>query len=239
MKKFLLAFLTILISLSSCSSYKARKIAEQERAQFVKDSIARVEFVRDSIALANKRAQEARERRAQFVRDSTLRAENEKTIARCSKLFRVKSDEFSSSKWYYPQSAPHYVNSNACYCYFSFSGYSSQNFRFRFQYYGDSWLFIKSMIFNIDGTNYRIEPEMKRDNDTMIWEWCDVRVVKKATLDDRVPDEDFIKRLGSAKSVKIKLNGTHYYDTKTLTSSQIKAIKNAYDYYVALGGTFE
>lgn len=228
MKKIFFLFVIFLLGFSSCSECKARKIAEQERAQYVKDSIAREEFVRDSTALANKRAQEARER-----------AEKEKTIARCSKLFRVQSDEFSSTNWYYPLSAPRYVNKNACYCYFSYSGSTAHNFRFRFQYYADSWLFIESMIFNIDGTNYQIEPEMNRDNNSMIWEWCDELVFKKATSDFRVPDEDFIKRLGSAKSVKVKLNGMHYYDTKTLTSSQIKAIKDAYDYYVALGGTFD
>lgn len=85
------------------SNYKARKLAEQERAQFVKDSIARVEFVRDSIALENKRAQEARERRAQFVRDSIRNAENQKTIARCSKHFKVREDEFNSIKYYFTQ----------------------------------------------------------------------------------------------------------------------------------------
>ncbi|MCQ2335540.1 MAG: hypothetical protein MJZ89_06875, partial [Paludibacteraceae bacterium] len=85
MKKIIFFVVIILLGFSSCSEYKARKIAEQERAQFVKDSIARAEFVRDSTALANKRAQEARERRAQFVRDSTERKKKKKTIARCSK----------------------------------------------------------------------------------------------------------------------------------------------------------
>lgn len=239
MKKLFFAILTIsaCLAATSCSNYKARKLAEQERAQFVKDSIARVEFVRDSIALANKRAQEARERRAQFVRDSTLRAENEKTIKRCSKLFRVKSDEFSDSKWYYPVSAPKYTNQNGCYCYFSFSGSSSINFRFRFQYYDEDWLFIQKLIFNIDGDNVTIRPNFERDNSTMIWEWCDVRITKS---DDATGvDEKFIKKLMSAKSVKVKVDGQHYYDTRTLTSQQIKAIKDSYDYFIALGGRIQ
>ncbi len=53
------------------------------------------------------------------------------------------------------------------------------------------------------------------------------------------PDEAFLKKLMSAKSVKIKLNGEYYYDTKTLSSQQIKAIKDAYDYFMSLGGKIQ
>ena len=51
-------------------------------------------------------------------------------------------------------------------------------------------------------------------------------------------DEKFIKKIANAKSVKVKLNGRQYYDTRTLKAEQIKSIKDTYEYYLALGGRF-
>ena len=67
-----------------------------------------------------------------------------------------------------------------------------------------------------------------------IWEWCDESVNKNTSN----ITEEFIKRIANATSVKIKLNGRQYYDTRTLNPTQIKTIKDTYDYYLALGGSF-
>lgn len=240
---------------------------ERERIEKIKqDSIARVEFVRDSIA------------RAEFVRDSIAKAEqNAQIINKLKGNFTHKKDEFSDRTWVNPKNSPQYRNQNGIYCYFSMiNGKPTNNFRFVFQYYADDWLFIRNMIFNIDGENYMITPNMDTDcgNGGYIWEWCDVSVSKEIKSDDiklgaETKDEDiqlkaelkvkevereakynvngiwyiditntFIQKLANAKSVKVKLNGRQYYDTRTLTNSQLKTIKETYDYYIALGGTF-
>ena len=51
-------------------------------------------------------------------------------------------------------------------------------------------------------------------------------------------NEKFIKKLAYAKSVKIKMNGRQYYNTRVLTKNQIKNIKDSYEYFIALGGKF-
>lgn len=222
MKKFLLllvAFATISCGSNSSNSNKAAERAAAEaaakREQFVKDSIARVEFVRDSIAKAE-------------------------VIKRCEPLFTVKKDEFSDKAWVEPKSAPKYRNRNGVYAYFATENGRAFNFRFVYQYYSDDWLFIKNMIFNIDGENITIAPDMETDcgNGGKIWEWCDVHVTG-GDSESIFVNEYFIKKIAEAKAVKVKMNGRQYYDTRTLTSAQIQSIKDTYEYYKALGGIFD
>jgi hypothetical protein len=47
-----------------------------------------------------------------------------------------------------------------------------------------------------------------------------------------------IKKIAYAKSVKLKLVGKQYYDTKTMSIKQIQHFKYSYEYYKAMGGTF-
>lgn len=152
--------------------------------------------------------------------------------------FTEKKDDFSERTWIEPKSAPKYRSRNAIYCYFStVDGVPDNSFRFVFQYYADDWLFIRNIIFNIDEEIIRICPKMETDcgNGGMIWEWCDVSV--NNSYSD--VDKEFINKIANAKSVKIKMNGRQYYQTKTMTSEQIQSIKDTYDYYIALGGKFE
>ena len=92
------------------------------------------------------------------------------------------------------------------------------------QYYDDDWLFVKNIIFSIDGETYLFSPEdMKRDNsDGFIWEWFDEPIDYQS---------DLIQALISANSVKIKLNGSNYYDTRTLSSKQLVALKETFELY--------
>lgn len=222
MKKFIMfviATLVAMVSIVSCDSpSKKAELQRIAREQFVKDSIARVEFVKDSIAKAEHNAEIIKTHKALFIESK---------------------DEFRSYAWVKPKSAPKYTNRNGIYCYFKLENGKASNFRFVYQYYADEWLFIKNMIFNIDGQNITIVPE---DMDTdcgyggKIWEWCD-EYVDGGTSEYSI-NEKFIKSIAYANSVKVKMNGRQYYDTRTLTSEQIKSIKDTYEYYLALGGKF-
>jgi hypothetical protein len=94
------------------------------------------------------------------------------------------------------------------------------------------------MIFNFDGEdNVTIRPDMETDcgDGGMIWEWCDEHV---GNSNYNGIDEQFIKKIVNAESVKVKMNGRQYYDIRTLTADQLKSIKDTYEYYIALGGKF-
>ena len=207
MKKSFIISLTLFVILMTTvgcfndSTASKSKIEDPVRAQFIADSLAKEKAKLDSI--------------------------NAITVTRLKPFFTEKKDEFSDITWIEPKSAPKYRSMNGTYCYFAKKGEKVENFRFVFQYYADDWLFIESMIFNIDGENITISPSMDTDcgYGGKIWEWCDTQI-----------SLEFIEKLANAKSVKVKMNGSHYYDTRTLTTAQIQSIKNTYDYFKALGG---
>ena len=92
------------------------------------------------------------------------------------------------------------------------------------------WLFQVDSIFNIDGKvfEYRRLDFNTDCSGGQIWEWCDLQL----------SDTDLIRALENAKSIKIKMNGDKYYDTRTLKSATITSIQNTIKYYKALGGKF-
>lgn len=156
-------------------------------------------------------------------------------VKKLEKSFRIKQDEFSNNnkKWYKPKSAPIYTNANGIYCYFQTENGMPSNLRFRLQYYNDDWLFFSRIQFSIDGKAYEYVPlntETDSGDGGYIWEWFDESVSES--------DKELINALANAKSAKMKLIGRQYYDTRTISQSQINGIKQAVELYKALGGRF-
>ena len=141
------------------------------------------------------------------------------------KNFQFKKDEFSNNTWYEHKNTPRYRNSNGFYFYFGVNeDIGVGALRMVLQYYDDDWLFVKNIIFSIDGDNYKFVPEdMKRDNSGgYIWEWFDEPIDSQS---------DLVQALANSHSVKIKLNGSDYYDIRTLNQKQIQGIKETYELY--------
>lgn len=153
-------------------------------------------------------------------------------VKELKQYFYEERDEFNGITWVFPKTKPKYTNQNGYYMYFQkYNSYGTTP-RFRIQYESDSWLFIRQMIFNIDGENITFTPEkMETDcgNGGRIWEWCD------EPANDLEP---LISKIAYAKSVKIKMVGQQYYDVKTMTPKQIEYFKYSYEYYKAINGTF-
>ena len=151
-------------------------------------------------------------------------------LDKLTKKFNQEKDEFSNKTWIFPNNKPKYRNRNATYCYFMKQNNEVGNFRFVFQYVNSDWLFIKDLIFNIDGKvfEYRRLDFNTDCSGGQIWEWCDLQL----------SDIDLIQSLENAKSIKIKMNGDKYYDTRTLNSATITSIQETIKYYKALGGRF-
>ena len=186
--------------------------AKQDSIRLV-DSIAAVEkFRADSIAAVKQK-------------------EKEEAIAKLSKKFRFEEDEFGDRTWVYHTTTPKYTNRNSIHLYFQKdnNGHAS-NLRFRVQYESGDWLFIKNMIFNIDGENMQFIPDdMETDcgYGGRIWEWCD---------ESAAYNQELINKIANAKTVKVKFNGRQYYNTKTMSSKELQAFKETLEYYKALDG---
>lgn len=154
-------------------------------------------------------------------------------IKELKKKFRIRKDEFDENNlvWYEPKSSPTYRNANGFYCYFGTKNGVPNALRIVHQYYSDDWLFIRQYKFSIDGKAYSYTPsDMKTDNDSGIWEWSD------EVVDSEI--KEIINALIVCKSAKIRLEGRQYYDTKTITPSQIKSIKETVELYQLMGGIF-
>lgn len=207
----------------SCSTTTSKNELTPEQ----QDSIAKVK--QDSIKLADSIAA-IEQHRADSIALAKQK-EKEESITKLSKKFRFTEDEFGDRVWVYHTTTPKYTNRNSIHLYFQKDkdGQAS-NLRFRVQYEAGSWLFIKNMIFNIDGENVHFIPD---DMDTdcgyggRIWEWCD----ESATY-----NQDLINKIANAKTVKVKFNGRQYYDTKTMSSKELKAFKETLEFYKALDG---
>lgn len=218
------AIILMAISFTSCgeSTYaKENEQARLEREQFVKDSIARAEFVLDSL--------------------------NKITVQELAPLFVEKTDKYLDCTWVEPKSAPKYRNSNGIYCYFQMKDGKPCNFRFVYQYYASDWLFIRSMIFHAENgeknINITITPDMDRDcgYGGKIWEWCDVPVYQMSYENDAVKHnvtELLLDAFTYFDTMEVRMNGSDYYDERTLTKAQIQSIRDTYRYYEALGGKF-
>lgn len=204
-----------------------------ERSIIVRDSIAKEEVYQDSVRAAEKKNQKLEEIRLAEEKKKSLEEAERKYLP----LMKVEKDEFDDCEWIYPKSRPAYINTNSVYCYFAkYDDGKVGNFRFKFQYADKNWLFIENMKFNIDGVNYTLTPNMKRDHNTTIWEWCDEGVGRNSSSG---VTWSFIRALADAKNAKVRLEGMNYNKDKVVSSAEMKAIKNTLDYYQALGGITE
>lgn len=122
-------------------------------------------------------------KRAEFLADSTHKAE---IINRCSPLFIIEKDEFSSLSHVRSVKAPAVPNTNGTFCYFIMENDVPTELRFRLQYYDPKWSTLSSsLIFNIDGENFQIMPKIDyKIFGSEVWQWCDEKVYKKSYAQD-------------------------------------------------------
>lgn len=217
-KLFYLISLSITLCIQGCGgngSTTSIKEKQDSIANVKADSIAATEkAIADSIALIKAK-------------------EKKETIAKLANNFREKKDEFSDFSWIEHKNTTPYRNYNSIHLNFQKDKNGNvQNLRFVVQYEDDDWLFIRNMIFNIDGENVTFVPnEMERDNDYgRIWEWSDEPASFEPSL---------VEKIANSKAVKVKFNGDQYYDTRTMSSKQITAFKQTLEYYKALGGSLK
>lgn len=139
---------------------------------------------------------------------------------------RKKYDDVQGITWYYNPYFRHYDNTNRASLYIG-QKEDAVWLRFKLSYEGDDWIFFDRAFISYDGNTYEVTfdkyKEKESDNDTRVWEWIDVPA--KGDL------LTFIRSWVNGKSVKMQLVGK-YGQTRTLTSSEIRGLKDvltAYD----------
>jgi len=133
-----------------------------------------------------------------------------------------KFDAFQDITWYRSPSTTNYRNANSFHLYFGVSNGSPAGLRLVIQYYSDDWLFIDSAKVNVDGVIYSVgSSDWERDNDSDIWEW----------IDEPLSDRSVIEAIIKSKSSIIRFEGSQYYDTRTISSTQKRALRDVLDAY--------
>ena len=162
---------------------------------------------------------------AQKKAEAEAAAELKKALA----SMRIKKDNVTNKRWYQDRTTTQYVDVNSLYIYIGQDEGADPYLRFRIQYAGDDWLFIKKYTLNVDGTIYVIEPEygeVERDNDTNVWEWYDIN--------PSAENIDMLKQIATSKKAIIRCEGDQYHRDRTITASEKTAISNVFKAYDAL-----
>ena len=77
--------------------------------------------------------------------------------AQAVSTFRTQYDQIKGITWYYPASAPEYVNTrSAIYPYIGKYDSGRLYMRMKFSYTGDRWVFFDNVIVSIDGSNHTL-----------------------------------------------------------------------------------
>tara|TARA_R110002050_G_scaffold291761_2_gene446552 strand:- start:65 stop:706 length:642 start_codon:yes stop_codon:yes gene_type:complete len=212
MKKVILVL--AMVAFASCNN-DARELKKAQKIETAR--------INDSIQKAEVRlAKEAEE----------LRQNNRlKAIDSLKPNFDIKIDEFTGIGWVEPKNRPKYTNRNGIYSYFQIDeNGKSKNLRLRIQYYGDDWIFFDKVYFSFDGENFTLPVSNKKTDHGggKVWEWIDDSVV------DGGVREKFLLLLATSKSPRMKLQGDTDSRVKTITESQLKALRETISLYFAM-----
>ena len=212
-------------ALNLINSYKTG--AEKQFEREFKQTLLRNDFnesisVIDSYNRAFPESSKYDELRNTYLKKSIAQvdAKRKAALGKMSKKF----DAFQDITWYQSPSSTKYRNANAFYLYFGVSNGLPANLRLVIQYYADDWLFIDSAKVNVDGVIYSVgnyigDNKWERDNDSEIWEW----------IDEPLTDRSLIEAIINSKSAVIRFEGSQYYDTRTISSSQKRALRDVLD----------
>ncbi|AZD93052.1 MULTISPECIES: hypothetical protein [Pseudomonas] len=143
--------------------------------------------------------------------------EQKQVITRLDANLRKNTDEIEGVTWISHKSEP--VLDNYMSLYFGTKDGSASQYplRMKFNYYADSWLFVKSVTIKADDQVFNLgNMDFERDNGAgSIWEWSD----------SRVKDMAMLNKIIAAKKVVIRYDGRQYYHDFVLPESQKNAMK--------------
>lgn len=138
----------------------------------------------------------------------------------------TKYDKFTNITWYH---APNNIySSNNINLYIGKKNNGEPWLVLRIQYSGDTWLFVKSYILNVDDKNHYITPkysEIKRDNDSSgVWEW----------YQKTYPNIKLLQMIGNSKITELRYVGSDLVSDKIITKKEKQSIKTVLKGYYKL-----
>lgn len=165
----------------------------------------------------------------QRKREEAQKAREERlALERAIGNMKKSTDEIKAITWVSHRKAP--VLGKYASIYFGSKKESAANYplRLKLQYYGDDWLFVRSVTVKADDKVYELGSlNFERDNSSgSVWEWIDMTV----------KDHVMLNHWMTAKRVVIRFNGDKYYDDFTLPPGQQAQLREVYQTWKIMGG---
>ncbi len=164
------------------------------------------------------------------AKEEKIKIDEQKRISSATSRMRTKYDEIEGVTWYSDKSSPKFANANSFHIYFGKKKGESPWLRLKVQYSADDWLFIRAFTLVVDGRKFEKSPaKFERDHDGEIWEWYDEGLSSS--------DLEMIKAIITSKKSTIRFAGDKYYNDRTISTAEKKALQSVLDAYSVLGGT--
>lgn len=159
-------------------------------------------------------------------------AEAKDKFAREFASLKRERDEVAGITFYYDRNVPMSSVANFFGLYLGVPDKGTPYLRWKFMYTGADWLFIESMVFNIDGE--KVGPiefpfgAIERDNSGgRVWEWRD----EALSSDDQILP--FV-RISASKKTLLRLQGRQYRKDREISSREKAAMLKMLDVYAGL-----
>lgn len=137
------------------------------------------------------------------------------------KKLKKKLDEFSGVTFWKHPNEPRYTDTRTYLAVYAATKGSRVWLRMRLNYTDDSWLFVESASFNIDGNVMHLPAnDWKRDNDSEIWEWVDVEVEGQV--------REILKKVAASRKTVVRFNGQQYYENVTIGDADKQMIRDMF-----------
>lgn len=141
---------------------------------------------------------------------------------------KKNTDEIKGITWISHRNAPILAKYVSVYFGSNKGNAAGYPLRLKLQYYGDNWLFVRSVTVKADDKVYELgKLVFERDNSSgSVWEWIDMPVI----------DHGMLNHWMTAKRVVVRFNGDQYYDDFTLPQSQQAQLREVYQAWKVMGG---
>lgn len=155
-------------------------------------------------------------------------AEERAAFAVIDRSLKKEVDEFKGITWITHKAEPVLGKKMALYFGVKNNSAAGMPLRLKFQYYSDSWLFVRGVTIKADDRVFNLPAtDFERDNSGgSIWEWSD----------ESVSDFTMLDAVLAAKKVTIRFDGRQYYSDFVLPQAQKTAMKEVMLAWQKYGG---
>lgn len=167
------------------------------------------------------------EKQIQLAKEQKIKEER-KALERITVNMRKDTDEIKGITWISHRNKPILANYISFYFGTNKNNAADYPLRVKIHYYGDDWLFVRSVTVKADDKVYELgRLDFERDNGSgSVWEWVDLPV----------KDFDMLNHWMSAKRVIVRLEGNQYYKDFTLSQKQQMQMREVYQAWKLMGG---